>query len=195
MKKLFILALMLTSVGLTAVTAKEKKYSMYAVGFYNQENLFDTIHDAGKNDYDFLPTGSYKWNSLKYVNKLKNMARALADLGTDALPGIGCAVIGLAEVENSRALDDLTAQAPLAERGYRVCPYRRVQTRRGIDCAFLYNPQLFHKTKTFVRQYVYENGDTTHFTRPFLVMQGEMGGRTALTTIVCDWPRPWVPEG
>ena len=27
---------------------------------YNLENLFDTIHDAGKNDYEFLPDGSYQ---------------------------------------------------------------------------------------------------------------------------------------
>ena len=37
----------------------QKKYSVYAVGFYNQENLFDTCHDEGKKDYDFLPNGSY----------------------------------------------------------------------------------------------------------------------------------------
>ena len=29
----------------TAARAQEKKFGMYAVGFYNQENLFDTIHD------------------------------------------------------------------------------------------------------------------------------------------------------
>ena len=87
----------------------QKKYSGYAVGFYNQENLFDTCHDAGKNDYDFLPNGSYHWDAMRYTNKLKNMARALADMGTDKEPlrNTGCAVIGLSEVENSRALDDL----------------------------------------------------------------------------------------
>lgn len=33
---------------LLSAFAQEKKYSMYAVGFYNLENLFDTIHDEGK---------------------------------------------------------------------------------------------------------------------------------------------------
>ena len=58
-----------------SMTAQEKRYAMYAVGFYNLENLFDTCHDEGKRDYDFLPTGSYKWNGLKYSHKLHNMAR------------------------------------------------------------------------------------------------------------------------
>lgn len=51
-----ILVLLLLSVS-TGITA-QKKYSAYAVGFYNQENLFDTCHDVGKNDHEFLPTGS-----------------------------------------------------------------------------------------------------------------------------------------
>ena len=112
MKKLtlfFILPLLLVAVCGHA----QRKYSVYAVGFYNQENLFDTCHDEGKNDSEFLPTGSYRWNGLKYTHKLRNMARALADMGTDVLPKVGCAVIGLSEVENAKVLDDLTAQEPL----------------------------------------------------------------------------------
>ena len=65
--------------------AAQKKFAVYAVGFYNQENLFDTCHDEGKRDYEFLPSGSYKWNGMKYTHKLHNMARALADMGTDAV--------------------------------------------------------------------------------------------------------------
>lgn len=43
---------------LSAHSQQKKTYAMYAVGFYNQENLFDTCHDEGKRDYDFLPSGS-----------------------------------------------------------------------------------------------------------------------------------------
>lgn len=38
-----------------ASASAQKKFSVYAVGFYNQENLFDCTHDKGKNDYDFTP--------------------------------------------------------------------------------------------------------------------------------------------
>jgi len=186
MKKIlfFFTAMLLCS--LNTATAQEKKYSLYAVGFYNQENLFDTIHDEGKNDYEFLPTGSYKWNTMKYTNKLRNMSRVLADMGTDMLPTLGCALIGLSEVENARVLDDLTAQEPLAKRGMKYVHYEGPD-RRGVDCALLYNPSLFQPYKSFIKQYVYENGDTTHFTRPFLVVQGKIAGDD-LTAIVCHWP-------
>ena len=65
---------------ITFSVSAQKKFSVYAVGFYNQENLFDTCHDAGKNDYEFLPSGSYHWDGLKYSHKLHNMARALAGM-------------------------------------------------------------------------------------------------------------------
>ncbi len=184
-KYLFLSIVMLVIVSLQSC-AQEKKFSLYAIGFYNQENLFDTIHDEGKNDYEYLPTGSYKWNTLKYANKLKNMAQALADLGTDKLPNLGCAFIGLAEVENDRVLDDLTAQEPLRERGIKYIHYEGPD-KRGVDVAALYNPKLFTPYKSFPIDYVHENGDTTHPTRHFLVVQGELAGEK-LTFVVCHWP-------
>ena len=54
-----------------------KQLQAYSVCFYNLENLFDTIHDEGKNDYEYLPDGTNKWGSMKYTNKLKNMAQVL----------------------------------------------------------------------------------------------------------------------
>ena len=87
----------------------------YAIGFYNLENLFDTCHDEGKNDYEFLAEGTFKWTGEKYVNKLHNMARVLSEMGTDKLQE-GCAAIGVAEVENARCLTDLCNEAPLKAR-------------------------------------------------------------------------------
>ena len=172
-KNLFILALLLC---VTLGASAQKKFNLYAVGFYNQENLFDTCHDEGKRDYDFLPNGAYKWNGLKYSHKLRNMSQALADLGTDKLPGIGCAIIGLSEVENSKALDDLTAQEPLKARGYK---YVHIEgpDRRGIDCALLYNPALFKVYNTKLVPYVQElKKDSAFLTRGFLTVSGELAG-------------------
>ena len=130
----------------------QKKFSVYGVGFYNVENLFDTCHDVGKRDFEYLPNGSNRWNARKYKSKLRNMSRALADLGTDVLPNVGCAVIGMAEVENAKALDDLTAEAPLRARGYK---YILVEgpDMRGVDVALLYNPSLFTPTDTAYHYY------------------------------------------
>ena len=73
MKNKFILLVMLAI--FTAQALAKGKMEKYAVGFYNLENLFDTIHDAGKQDSAFLPTGSYKWNTEKYQLKLKNLSK------------------------------------------------------------------------------------------------------------------------
>ena len=169
----------------SAATTSQKQFQVYAVGFYNQENLFDTCHDAGKNDYEYLPAKG--WNGLKYTSKLKNMSRALADMGTDVLPGVGCAFIGLAEVENHKVLDDLTAQPPLKARNMKYC-HIEGPDKRGIDCALLYNPALFTVKNVRLVPYVQElEKDSAYKTRGFLTVRGEMAGDD-VAVIVCHWP-------
>lgn len=180
-----ILVLLLLSVS-TGITA-QKKYSAYAVGFYNQENLFDTCHDVGKNDHEFLPTGSYHWNGLKYSHKLRNMARVLADMGTDVLPGVGCAAIGVSEVENAKVLTDLVSQKPLAERGFRFA-HVEGPDKRGIDCALLYNPALFTVRDVKLVPYVPEGSmPEDYITRGFLTVSGTLAGEH-VAIVVCHWP-------
>ena len=165
----------------------QKKYSVYAVGFYNQENLFDTCHDEGKKDYDFLPNGSYRWDGLKYSHKLHNMARALADIGTDVLPNVGCAMIGLAEVENAKVLTDLVNQPALKARNMQFV-HIEGPDKRGIDCAMLYNPALFKLESDTLYQYVQElEKDSAYKTRGFLTIYGRLADEP-VTVIVCHWP-------
>lgn len=165
--------------------AQNRRLMVHAVAFYNLENLFDTCHDTHKNDYDFLPDGSFQWNETKYTNKLANMARALSDLGTDKLP-YGASIIGCVEVENDKALDDLMAQPAMKKRGYK---YIHIEgpDKRGVDCALIYNPKAFLVTKYFHKPYVFEHGDTAQKTRPFLCVQGKLAGDN-LTVVVCHWP-------
>jgi len=170
-----------------------KKYAVYGVGFYNLENLFDTCHDNGKDDYEFLPDGANKWTSEKYTNKLRNMARALADMGTDKLPGIGCAAIGVAEVENARCLTDLCNQEPLKARGMRFV-HQEGPDHRGIDCALLYNPSLFTVRNTKLVPYIYKlPQDSTRATRGFWVVSGTMAGEH-VTIIVTHLPSRGAPS-
>ena len=166
--------------------AQERKFALYSVAFYNLENLFDTIHDEHKNDFEYLPNGANHWNSLKYENKLKNMSRALLDLGTDKLPGIGASIIGVSEVENARALSDLISQPAMKERGMKFI-HIEGPDKRGVDCALLYNPKFFKPEKWFLQPYIYENGDTVRKTRGYLTVQGKLAG-DPLTVIVCHWP-------
>lgn len=185
MKKIFITMLCLVA-SVSSVCGQEKKFSCYAVAFYNQENLFDTIHDEGKNDYEFLPNGSYKWTGMKYKAKLANMAKVLAELGTDLLPGVGASVIGVSEVENDRVMADLVGQEPLRARNM---SYVHIEgpDRRGVDCALLYNPKFFTPLKSFLQPYVPEAKDSAYHTRGFLTVQGKLAGDD-ITFIVCHWP-------
>ncbi|MCF0188575.1 MAG: endonuclease/exonuclease/phosphatase family protein [Bacteroidaceae bacterium] len=197
MKKLSLLIFSLLAV-LCANTsqAQSRKLSCYSIGFYNQENLFDTQHDEGKNDYEFLPDGSYGWTEMKYSHKLKNMSTVLSEMGTDKLPGIGCAVIGVSEVENAHVMADLVAQPALAARNFKFV-HIEGPDKRGVDCAFIYNPSLFRPAKVWLQPYLHVDpqDDIDHPTRGFLTMQGHLLDANQqpltdapLTLIVCHWP-------
>lgn len=181
------LSLIVLALSLGPQAHAQKKFSAYAIGFYNQENLFDTQHDEGKLDTEFLPAGSYHWDELKYKSKLKNMAQALSDMGTDKLPGVGCAFIGLSEVENDHVMADLVAQPALAQRGYKYVHVEGPDVR-GIDCAAIYNPQLFEVRDVKLVPYVQRLKDNPNFvTRGFLTISGTMAGEH-VTCIVCHLP-------
>ena len=45
---------------------------MFTIVFYNVENLFDTENDPDTEDDEFTPEGNKKWNSEKYLKKLKD---------------------------------------------------------------------------------------------------------------------------
>ncbi len=181
-----ILTIALVFMASLSVSA-QKKFSCYSIGFYNLENLFDTCHDVGKNDYEFLPSGSYRWNGMKYDSKQKNMARALADMGTDVLPGVGCAAIGVSEIENAHVLTDLCAQPPLAERNFQFV-HIEGPDQRGVDCALLYNPSLFTVRDTKLVPYVYElPEDSKKATRGFFTVSGTLADEH-VAIIVCHLP-------
>lgn len=178
----FVFLLALTAI---VCNAQDRKLSLYAVGFYNLENLFDTCHDEGKNDYAFLADGDYKWNGLKYSHKLSNMATVLAEMGTDKTPQ-GCAFIGVSEVENGKCLTDLCAQPQLAQRDMRWVLFEGVD-KRGVDVGFLYNPKLFTLDEKNTKLVPFEAEDTTFYTRGFLTVHGTMGGEH-ICCIVCHLP-------
>ena len=155
MKNLFSTLLLILAIGVLPASAQKKV--LYGVGFYNVENLFDTQHDPGKNDHEFLPTGSYQWTEQKYTAKLRNIAQVLSELCTEfgnKKNPAGAAVIALSEVENSRALEDLLREPALAARGYRYVHFDGPD-RRGIDVALLYNPKAFRLVEAQLIPYIY----------------------------------------
>lgn len=181
MKKLLILFSFCLCIATLGAQNSERK--LYSVAFYNLENLFDTIHDNGKNDYEFLPDGSYKWTAKKYEAKLQNLSKVLSAVSRDLVPE-GPAVIGVAEAENRRVLTDLVSQPAISN--YKFVHYEGPD-RRGIDCALLYDPAQFTVTNSKLVLSTPYQGDTIHLTRGFLIVDGQLAGER-VCFIVNHWP-------
>jgi len=110
----------------------------FLVGFYNVENLFDTINDPAINDEEFLPESKVEWNTAKYVKKLDNIARVIASMDSLDYPHF----VGLAEIENKSVLEDLVEQARVKNLGYQIIHFSD-NDPRGIEVAALYKPAYF----------------------------------------------------
>ena len=77
--RLVVLAIFLLGI-FQPVLAESREMMLRCIAFYNLENVFDTIHDEGKNDYEYLPDGGMKWTSFKYEQKLDKMAYAISQM-------------------------------------------------------------------------------------------------------------------
>lgn len=162
----------------------DKKYVPMCVGFYNLENLYDTIDQPDNDDAEFLPASPKRWGSERYGIKQAHMARVISELGTDVHPD-GLACVGVSEVENRSVLEDLVKQPTLAPRGYRIV-HVDGPDRRGVDCAFLYNPKYFtyihHRSHRLI-----DPQDSSFRTRDQLVVTGILDGDT-MSCVTVHWP-------
>ena len=143
MKKCLTLlsAVLLIAAGTVASAQTGRKAGKsHVVGFYNLENLFDTYHDEGYNDYEYLPDGANQWTEAKYRKKLQNMAKVIAEMRKDN--GVWHAVLGVSEIENRHVLEDLVSEPAIASANYQIVHYDGPD-RRGVDCALLYRPSVF----------------------------------------------------
>ena len=181
----FILAILTFGLVHTSLNAQEQQaYKVGLVGFYNLENLFDTINDPNKNDEEFLPQGVNQWNSEKYTTKLHNMAYAISTIGTDWSPD-GVAVLGMSEMENRQVLEDLVAQPEIKDRNYQIVHYDSPD-RRGVDVGLIYNPKYFKMTSSKSYRTVVPD-DPEFITRDQLLVSGLFDGEM-MHFIVMHWP-------
>ena len=161
--------------GVGSASADEKKFSLYGVGFYNLENLFDTCHDEGHNDYQFLPDGQYKWTGLKYSHKLCNVGDSRA---------YHINAKGIRRVTRDHSVvEDLVAQEPLKARGYKFV-HVEGPDYRGVDCALIYNPRMFKVDNVKLVPYVYVlEKDSARNTRGFLTVSGTLAGEHVVVIV------------
>ena len=187
----FIFAALVFCLGISSISAQEQQsYKIGLVGFYNLENLFDTIDDPNINDEEFLPQGANQWNTEKYLNKLHNMAYAISTIGTDWSPD-GLAILGVSEIENRTVLEDLVIQPEIKDRNYQIVHYDSPD-RRGVDVGLLYNPKYFKlvSSKSY-RTIVPDQPD--FITRDQLLVSGLFDGEM-MHFIVMHWPSRYGGE-
>lgn len=177
----FLLCLLFAS---SAVTAQQN-YKIAAVGFYNFENLFDTLDTEDVRDTEFTPTGSKVWNTKRYQAKLDNLAKVVAELGTDVTPD-GVAIFGVSEIENRSVLEDFVKHPLIKDRNYQII-HQDSPDERGIDVALLYNPKYF-KLKGHENLFVelYRDGEPD-YTRDVLLVSGNFDGEP-MHFMVNHWP-------
>ncbi|KGO89150.1 endonuclease [Flavobacterium suncheonense GH29-5 = DSM 17707] len=141
-KRLFLVF----SVALLSVSAmsQQKKFMVHTVAFYNFENLFDTINGPNY-DEEWLPDGKQNWTGKKYKQKLENLSRVLAELGTGESQKESPVLIGCSEVENRGVLEDLVKQPNIINKDYGIVHFDSPD-KRGIDVALLYKKKHFQPT-------------------------------------------------
>lgn len=187
--RIFILALL--SASIIGCMAEEKKWTnVYAgelkspkgmvFGFYNVENLFDTIDDQYTIDEQFLPNSEKLWNSEKYTTKLNQLAKVISSMDVD-LP----IFLGLAEVENKNVILDLLSTEKLRGNNYDVV-HEESPDQRGIDLGFIYRKEYFNYiSHEAIEVRIEEEED--FFTRDILYIKGELQGEDTIHVFLNHW--------
>ena len=156
------------------------------VAFYNVENLFDTIDDPTTNDDKYTPSGERNWTYKRYYRKLNKISYVISQIGKTSSSETPI-LVGLAEVENTKVLDDLVNQKSLHKCGYRYVHYES-KDERGIDTALLYRDRHFSPVSSERMQFSFldEEGNFDH-TRDVLLVSGFMNDEL-IHVIVNHWP-------
>ncbi|EIJ38451.1 endonuclease/exonuclease/phosphatase family protein [Galbibacter orientalis] len=160
--------------------------NLYTVAFYNLENLFDTINDPNILDQDYTEDGRLQWDDDRYENKIYKLSKAIAHIGAKTLSAPPT-LLGVAEVENKKVLNDLIATEALADANYNYIHYNSPD-ERGIDTALLYQAATFEVVRSkAIPLLVYNEEGIRDYTRDILHVFGKLYGEE-IHVFVNHWP-------
>ncbi|QHI37206.1 hypothetical protein IMCC3317_25840 [Kordia antarctica] len=166
----------------------EKKDTLnkyHTIAFYNLENLFDTIDDKHKLDDDFLPEAARNWTPKRYDKKIYKLGSAITSFGSEDTTNVPV-LIGVAEVENKKVMNDLVSSKPLAEFKYDFVHYNSPD-ERGIDVGLLYQKEHFEVIYSeSIPILLYTEDGVRDFTRDTLYVKGLLNGE-AIHVFVNHW--------
>lgn len=165
---------------------RKKNTNQYTIAFYNLENLFDTKDDPYTLDDDFLPNSEKRWNQDRYQKKLFKLGTAISNIGF-AKTGKAPVLLGVAEVENKKVLEDLAASKHLKNKDYGVVHYESPD-ERGIDVGLLYQKQYFEVTHSEnIPVYVDNQNGERDYTRDILRVTGLLN-HEEIHILINHWP-------
>jgi len=179
-----LLVLFVSAKAIGSDPTQGRQFVVAAVGYYNVENLFDTILSPLANDPEWTPHGDNQWNTERYNRKIHNISKVIGLMAQELTPS-GPAVLGLSEVENRQVMIDLANHPHIKDRNYQVVHYESPD-RRGIDVGLMYQPHYF----TYISSKPYPTrveGMDDFVTRDQLLVTGELLGER-VHFIVVHWP-------
>ena len=153
----------------------------------NCENLFDYLHDEGKDDVEYLPEATRHWTKQRYWRKLDHIAQELLSCSADGIPDL----IALCEVENDSVMRDLTKRSLLRRAGYEYLMTSSPDLR-GIDVALLYSPFTFSPVRSYALRV--EPVKDMRPTRDILYVSGELQSGDTLHVFVIHAPSRYGGE-
>jgi hypothetical protein len=151
--------------------------------FYNVENLFHPSNDSTmESDDPYTPEGSHEWNYYRYRRKLSSIFKTIAAVGEGDTP----TVMGFAELEERRVLEDLVRQTPLRDDRLCILQYPSPD-HRGMDVGMIYRRDRFEPARVQrLRVDIDEKGASP--TREILYVDGSLLDSIQLHLFVCHWP-------
>lgn len=184
--RLSLIILLVTQLSPLFAFSQPDQYSLKIIGFYNVENLFDTIDDPEKLDEAYTPSGKNHYSHQDYLQKIKNTARVISEIGSSQKKQ-GPDLIGLAEVENFRVLNDLVHDEQLFHKKYHII-HRDSPDRRGIDVALLYKAASFSPIESeFIELKIWNEKGERIYTRDILYAKGILDDQV-IHLFVNHWP-------
>lgn len=182
---LLIICVLIVHANLFSQENKEKNYQIRTIAFYNLENLFDTINDPLKNDDEFTPSGTNRYTTKVYKDKLSNLAKVLSEIGSDVSKN-SPVIIGVVELENRSVLVDLVKTGKLKDKRWGIVHYESPDAR-GIDVALLYQEKYFKPTNHKTFELPLYNEGKRYYSRDQLLVSGYLDGEL-IHIIVNHWP-------
>ena len=178
--------LLILSLSFFCGCAQNRQGKAACIGFYNLENLYDTFDDPTIDDEEFLPGGKKSYDLEKYNDKLDHLAEVISKMGKEVTPD-GLAILGVAEIENKKVLEDLTARPALADKKWGIVHYNSPDVR-GVDVALIYQVKYFNPIFSKpIRMNQKDSKGKERKTRDILYVKGLLDGDT-LHILVNHWP-------